>query len=116
MKELGKIIGQNLKNYRTHFGFNQDHVAEFLQVDRSTISLYESAEREISIVHLNRLADLFGVELEDLVEESEEKVKAKIAFAFRSEGLDQNDLSSIAAFQKVVKNYLQMKKLSDEQE
>ena len=111
--ELAQIIGQNLRNYRNRFGFTQDHIAHFLGVDRTTISHYENAEREISIVQLNKLSDLFGVELEDFISE-DVKDKADMAFAFRSDGITEENLSSIASFQKVVKNYLQMKRLSNE--
>jgi hypothetical protein len=38
-----------------------------------------------------------------------------MAVAFRKEGLEEKDLKAIAEFQKVVKNYVNMKKLDHEQ-
>lgn len=112
--EVGTIIGNNLKEYRKLKGLSQDQVGAFIGFDRSLISLYENAEREIPITHLEKLSDLFGVDLEDLLEENPEERKANFAFAFRTNGIDDADLQSIASFQKVVKNYLRMKSISNE--
>lgn len=38
-----------------------------------------------------------------------------MAVAFRKEGLEEKDLKAIAEFQKVVRNYVTMKKLENEQ-
>jgi transcriptional regulator with XRE-family HTH domain len=114
--QLDKTIGKNLKTYRESLGYTQDHVANFLEIDRSLISHYENSDREISIVHLQRISDLFGIEIEDLMEEDAVKMNANMAFAFRGEGaLAKDDIFSIAAFQKMVKNYINMKRLADEQ-
>jgi transcriptional regulator with XRE-family HTH domain len=112
--EIGEVIGQNIKNYRQKFGYNQDHIANYLGVDRTTLSKYESAEREISLLHLNKLADIFGIEVEDLIEPQAANKIANLAFAFRSEGIEEQDLKSIASFQKVVKNYLKMVQIDHE--
>jgi transcriptional regulator with XRE-family HTH domain len=109
--ELGKVIGDNIKAYREKFGYSQENLANCLGVDRSIISHYENGNREISIIHLNKLADLFANEVEDLIEENSIERNANIAFAFRREGMDNQDLNSIASFQKVVKNYLKITKL-----
>lgn len=112
--EIGKIIGTNLKEFRKKFGYEQEDIAQYLGVDRSTISLYENSQREISIVQLHKIADLFAIELEDLIEPDSANKAANLAFAFRSNGINESDLSSIASFQKVVKNYIRMKKIANE--
>lgn len=106
---IGQIIGKNIFDYRTKLGYTQDHIANFLGTERTIISKYENDEREISVINLNKLSDLFGIELEDLIEEDETKKTANLAFAFRSEGIVIEDMESIASFQKIVKKYLQMK-------
>jgi transcriptional regulator with XRE-family HTH domain len=110
--DLRAIIGSNIKAYRNIFGYTQDHLAKFLGIDRSTISYYERGEREISVIHLEKLADLFCVDIDNLVENNPELRKADLAFAFRKDGLDDLDLKSIADFQKVVKNYIKIVKLA----
>lgn len=111
--EIGEIIGANIASYRKKLGYTQDHIASFLGTDRSAISKYENNEREISIVNLEKLANLFGVELEDLLEENSVTKTVGLAFAFRSAGMEENDMSSIAQFQKIVKNYLKIKELAN---
>ena len=112
---LKQIIGENLKNYRLKLGLTQDQVAEFLEVDRSMISLFENAEREISMIHLSKYSNLFGVDIEDILEEDSILRQANMAFAFRSNGIINEDLKSIADFQKVVKNYITMIGLANEE-
>jgi transcriptional regulator with XRE-family HTH domain len=114
--EIGKIIGNNLKDYRLKYAYSQEYIAKYLGVDTSIISRYETADREISIVHLNKLADIYGVELEDLIEPEAVKKTVNMAFAYRSQGIDEQDLKSIGAFQKVVKNYLKMIKIAKGEE
>lgn len=113
--EIGEIIGKNIKEFRMQWGYSQDHLAKYLGIDRSNISYYENAEREISIVQLNKLSNLFGVEIDDLLEPDSIKKGAGIAIAFRSEGVSEDDLQSISEFQRVVKNYINMKKLKSDE-
>jgi len=109
--ELINIIGKNLQDYREKNHYNQDQIAEYLGIDRSVISRYEKGEREISLLFLNKLCDLYGIELEDLLEPDAASKTANLAFAFRIDSQNQQDLTSIAQFQKIVKNYLKMKKI-----
>lgn len=111
--ELKEIIGNNLKDYRQNLGYNQDDLAKYIGVDRSLISCYENGTREISLVHLNKLGDLFGIEIDDFLVNNTSEKNANMAFAFRSQGMDKEDLSSIAEFQKIVKNYIQIVKLAN---
>ncbi len=109
-----KIIGNNIKMYRKNLGLSQDQVATYLGVDRSLITKYETTGMDIPIIHLNKLSDLFSIELGDLLEKEKASNAVNLAFAFRTDSLNVNDLESIASFQKVVKNYLKMKKLVNE--
>jgi transcriptional regulator with XRE-family HTH domain len=106
--ELSKIIGSNIKLYREKLGYTQDHLASLLGVDRSLISYYERGEREISLAQLNKIADLFAVDLEDLAEQNLVTLKTNLAFAFRGDGISPVDAPGIASFQQIVKNYLKM--------
>lgn len=113
--EPNEIIGSNIRCIREHLGYTQDEVAGFLGVSRAFISLVENGEREIGIDHLEKITDLFNVQLIDLLEENQDFQKMNYAFAFRANNLTSTDLNSIADFQKVVKSYLKMKHLSNEQ-
>ena len=111
--ELQNIIGSNLQAFRTKLGLTQDQIAEFLEVDRSLIAHYERG-KEVTYVHLKKFANLFNIEVEDLLEENSAMRELNFAFAFRADGLDSTDLKSIAEFQRVVKNYIEMDSLCHE--
>lgn len=110
---LPKVIGQNIKSFRTKLGYTQDDIAAVLGVDRSTVSLYEQGQREIGLVQLNKVSDLFGVELETLANAESADTDVSLAFAFRAESMEAGDLNSIADFKKIVKYYLKMVKIQN---
>jgi len=66
--EINQVIGKNLSSFRDNLGYSQQQVADYLKVDRSLIAHYERGKRDISILHLQKIADLFNVELEILAE------------------------------------------------
>lgn len=105
------IIGRNIKSYRLINGFTQDAVANFLGIKREMISYYESGSREIPFDVLERLSNLYGVDLADFYEEDENQLKENVACAFRTSGFASEDLETIAYFKAVVKSYLKMNKL-----
>ena len=109
-----KQIGQNIKKYRERLDLTQDQVSGFLDINRVQLAFFESGTREISLDYLNKLSNLFNVELEDLIEEDENLANANIAFAFRSNDLNGGDLKQVASFQKVIKNYLKIQMLLNE--
>lgn len=112
-----EVIGKNLATVRERRGLSQEEVAAYLGVSRPIISYYETAQREIPLLYLEKLADLFCVDVADLAaEEPSLEQQASFAFAFRTDGLSVSDLQSIGNFQGVVKNYLKMIRLSHEEE
>ena len=78
-------IADKLKYYRCKNGMLQKDVAEYLEIDRSTYIRYETKGHEYyPCEHLERLAELYGVEITELaneynlfVYEQAEQVKAK---------------------------------------
>ena len=106
-----KTIGNNIRSYREINGFTQDTVANFLGVKREMISYYENGAREIPLDVLNRLSDLYGVDLADFFEVDEKFAKENVACAFRTDGFENEDLETIAQFKTVVKNYCKMNNL-----
>ena len=106
--EPNAIIGRNVKNYRENLHYTQDAIAKFLGVKREVISYYENGKREIDLLKLEKLADLFNIELEDLLNDDSTIREPKIAFAFRSDGLNESDLEKISEFQRIIKNYSKM--------
>lgn len=106
-----QTIGSNIKELRKRMGLNQDTLVKYLEVHREVISYYENGSRTIPVEELMKLTDLFGCELSDLLNENPQALNACLAFAFRANELQKQDLESIAEFKKVVKNYLKLIKL-----
>ena len=102
MKPEKKVIkkGDNLKYYRERLGLTQEAVANYLGIKREMISYYETDERDMPVKHLQSLANLFGIELIDLIEKDPTTSQANVAFAFRTQDIHTKDLNGIAQFRK----------------
>lgn len=105
-------LAENLKKLRDKLGYTQEFVAKYLCVSREIISFYETAARSVTAPHLEKLSDLYQVEPYKLKRENLDPETLRIACAFRSDGFEEADVYAIAWFQRVVKNYLRIKKLS----
>lgn len=105
-------VGNNIAKLRKTLALTQENLALYLGVSRVQISHYERGERDISVTEMNKLADLFGVELSDLLEEDDDLQKMNLAFAFRSAN-SESDLDNIAFFKRVVLNYLKMQRINE---
>ena len=99
---------KNIKVLRKANGFTQERLAEYLNVGRSAYANYESGEREAPLDVLERLADLFGCDLYELYEDDQDVQENMLATAFRVDDLSLEDMNQVAAFKRMVKNYLKM--------
>lgn len=108
--------GLVLKSLREKFGYVQENVAEYLGISRELVSMYETGEREVPIEVLEKLSNLFCVDPDAFFAETPEEAIAQVAFAFRKDEMDASDLNEIAAFGKIVKNYLKIKRLDDQRQ
>lgn len=113
MENQDKTMGLIIKGFREKYDYTQDKLASFLGIKREMISFYENGEREVPIEVLEKLSDLFGVELEMFFVDDIEEAMAGVAFAYRKDELNAEDMQQIAAFGKIVKNYLKIKKLHE---
>lgn len=112
-----KNVGENLKILRNAQNFNQSTVAEYLGLKNHTIiSYYESGERSISLEHLNKLADLFGVDLDDILNKKPNEQKLDKMLAYRKEELMPEDLEKIASFHQIIKGYIKLINIEKEYE
>ena len=105
-------IGQKFKALREKAGLNQMQIAQFLEVDQSTISKCEKGERQFQVDHLERLGSLFGISPGDLM--NEQMLVSPLQIAFRADGLQIEDLNAIADIQKIALNLDQMRTLLQE--
>lgn len=111
MNAQHETVGQNIRQFRERLGFTQAIVADYLGIAREQVSYYETATRPVSTDHLQKLADLFGIDAYDLLETDSAQQQVNINLAFRAEDLTASDLVSIAQFRRVVSNYLKMQQV-----
>ena len=65
-------IAENIKFYRRQIGLTQQELAEKLNGKKSLVSNYENGYSTPDIFTLCKLADIFDVSLDELVEWSKE--------------------------------------------
>ena len=60
-------VAETLKELRHHCGFTQKQLSEQLHISRQAYSNYETSKRTPDLDSLMRLADIYGVSLDQLV-------------------------------------------------
>ena len=86
-----------LKQLRNEKKINQRELAKFLKVAPSTISMYESGQREPNFEVLESLADFFNVDLNYLLGKSDKTTKLMIEDSQPPQGLQIPVLGTVAA-------------------
>lgn len=105
-------IGSKIKELREKAGLSQAQIAQFLGIDQTMVSKCEKGERQFQVDHLERLGDLFGVSLGDLMDV--DIPVAHMQLAFRADGIQIEDLNAIADIQKIALNLEKMKAILKE--
>lgn len=105
----GKNMNERLKYLRKESKITQDQLAKFLSVDQSMITKLENGTRSFSITMVDKICSLFGCSEEFLMGESDDYIP--LNFAFRSTGIEAEDLESIAAVNKIAINLKYMNEL-----
>jgi transcriptional regulator with XRE-family HTH domain len=103
--------GLVIRGLRDKYGYTQDKVAEFLGIKREMISFYETGEREVPLEVLEKLSDLFGVDLDVFFVDNVDEALAEVVFAYRKNDFDDDNMDAMAEFGKIVKNYLKINNL-----
>lgn len=60
-------IGSRIRKFRTESGLKQKEMADKIGVDRTSLSSYENNKRVPDIFILCRIADVFGISLDNLI-------------------------------------------------
>lgn len=103
--------GLVIKGLRERYGYTQEKLAGFLDIKREMVSFYENNEREAPLEILEKLSDLFGVELVVFFSETVEEAMAEVVFAFRKDSVIESDMEKLSDFGKIVKNYIKINRL-----
>lgn len=76
------MLSDNIQLLRKRAGMSQEQLAELTETSRQTVSKWESGESIPDVIACDRMAEAFGVALEDMLH-YEEKIKV---FHFRQKG------------------------------
>lgn len=68
--EILKRFGQRVRNERLKQGFSQEELAEKASLHRTYIGMIERAEKNITLINIEKIARALEVSLEELLKES----------------------------------------------
>jgi len=66
--EISIKFGNKAREIRTKKGFSQEYLAHIANVDRTYIGMIERAERNITLVSMEKIANALEVPLKDLID------------------------------------------------
>lgn len=103
------MIHKNVKKYILYNGYNIEEVAKFLEIEKvEFFNSYMKGKKNFNPIHLHKLANLFAIEVNDLIEYKKPiyvvKYKDKKAFKL----ITAKDMKAISGFQKIVNNYIKL--------
>lgn len=64
-----QLFGKNVQKYRKQKNLSQEKLAELAKVHRTYIGMVERAERNITLINMQKIANALGVEIRELLEE-----------------------------------------------
>ncbi|MDE0582412.1 helix-turn-helix domain-containing protein [Planococcus sp. A6] len=74
MKQLSKKI----KDLREAKGLSPEELADCLGFAKSTVWAYESGKKQVSVVHLERLADFFEISVDSLLDRNDRTINVNL--------------------------------------
>lgn len=87
-------IGSKLKKLRVENGYSQRQLAEYLEIDQSNLSKIENDKRQLNLVLLDKVCNLYNCTPEYLLGKVDTYEKQKIAFK-SGKDMDLNVISKI---------------------
>lgn len=105
--------GKKIKEIREKAGLNQDQIAKFLNIDQTYVSKIENGERQIPSEILEKLSNLFGCTLHDLLNTDISKIET-LKFAFRAGEITEEDLEAISDVNRIALNIRMMLEWQEE--
>lgn len=98
-----------LKQLRKESKITQEQLAKYLNVDQTMITKLENGSRSLNLTLIEKICNLFGCSEAYLL--GEDDVYIPLNFAFRSNGIQTEDLESVAALNKIVMNIRYMNEM-----
>lgn len=103
---MENIIRDNFKKLRKKINITQEQMADFLNLEQSSISKFESGERTLSVSNLEKACYLFGVSVNEIYKESYNM--RELSPSFRKTNLSVESLAAISDINKIALNIMEM--------
>ena len=98
-----QFIGKKIREARESTGLSQKDLAEKLGYETSTaVSYMEAGERKVSVVDLEKIADLLGRDLQFFL--GQESKAPDVRVALRAEGIEDKDHAAIMRIVEIAKD------------
>lgn len=101
-----------LKQLRKESKITQEQLAQYLDVDQTMITKMENGTRSLNVTLIEKICNLFGCSEDYLM--GEDDVYIPLNFAFRANGVQAEDLESIAVINKIAMNIRYMNEMMGE--
>ncbi|MCX6809579.1 MAG: helix-turn-helix transcriptional regulator [Candidatus Berkelbacteria bacterium] len=114
MELLLEKIGSNLKYLREKLGFSQEFVAKELGLTRQAIIGIESGKRKIDSFELFSLADLYGIEANEIISGKLSEIpqfEMAVMHFRNTEKLSEQSKKSLLEFKKICEDFDSLKRL-----
>ena len=98
-----------LKQLRKESKITQEQLAKYLDVDQSMITKLENGTRSLNVTMIEKICNLFGCTDAYLLGEDDAYIP--LNFAFRANGIQTEDLESIAMVNKIAMNIRYMNEM-----
>ncbi len=102
-------VGEYLRRLRLQMGYTQEEVSRYLGISQPAYQKYENGITEVSDDSLKRLAGLFHVNAEDLLQRKMSVLAADVAFAYRKDKGAKVCMEDVEPFRRIVRNYIEMR-------
>ena len=103
-----ELIGQKLRLAREQAGLTQEAAAQALGVVREQLSYLENGRREIDLVTLFKLADLYGYSASYFLLNQRTQPADELSIAFRAGELGEEDFTAMAWVQRFTRNLAEL--------
>jgi len=102
---MSNTLNERLKQARKNLGLSQEYVADVMEMHRTTITAIEIGSRKVTASELKAFAELYGVTLNELIYNEENKNEDKMfARAFSSlSDIDKEEIMNLIEFKKKFK-------------
>lgn len=68
--EILNLFGENVRKYRRLLNISQEELAFKANLHRTYIGMIERAEKNITLINIEKIANSLGVKIEDLLKNS----------------------------------------------